>query len=583
MRFSQLFIPTLREAPKDADTLSAKLMFRAGMIRKIASGIYEWLPLGLRVLRKVEQIVREEMNVIGGQELWLPQVQPRELWEETGRWQLYGKELLRFKDRKGSDFCFAPTAEELITDLVRNEVRSYRELPLLFYQFGVKFRDEIRPRFGVMRAREFYMKDAYSFDGDEKDAEKTYEKVFEAYKKIFVRCGLKFRPVEAETGTIGGSFSHEFMVLAETGEEEIVSCECGYAANVERAECTHSSPSLVHSPQSLEEPKPLQEIATPNAYTVEDVAKLLKAPKEKFIKTMFYLADGKAVVALLRGDCELNEAKLARALSAQLIEKMSEEEYAALADCAVGFAGPQGLSERCKRRSPDCKIIADFLVKDIVNGISGANKKHFHAVNINLGRDYQPDFFADLRKIRQGDFCPRCWKNGSAKKLSFSRGIEVGHTFKLGTQYSEAMGAKFLDEKGNSLPYRMGCYGIGVSRIVAAAIEQSHDENGIIWQSREMAPFQVVIVPVNFSESKTREMSGKIYQELLSSGIDCLWDDRNERAGVKFKDADLLGIPLRLTVSEKTLEKNQVEIKERTKSKPQMLSLPSVTETLKKL
>jgi len=548
MRYSQFLIPTLRDAPKDADTISAKLMFRSGMIRKIASGLYDWLPLGLRVLKTVERIVREEMNAVGGMEVWLPLVQPKELWEETGRWKVYGKELLRFKDRKGSEFCFAPTAEEVITDLVRKDVRSYRQLPIMLYQFASKFRDEIRPRFGVMRAREFYMKDAYSFHAGDSDAQKYYSRVYDAYAKIFTRCGLKFRPVEADTGAIGGSSSHEFMVLADTGEEEIVSCECGYGANVERAEC------VLNGEKTDAKQEPLEEFPTPGKFTVDDISKLINQPKDKFIKTMFYLADGVPVVALIRGDCEINEAKLTRHLGTQLLVKMTEDDYTKLAECAVGFAGPVGLKEKCSKMNPKSVLIADPLLNTVVNGVSGANKKDVHVKNINLGRDYNPDKFADLRKVRKDDECPRCAKNGKKNKLKFSRGIEVGHTFNLGTKYSSAMKAFYLDEAGKSNPFVMGCYGIGVSRIVAAAIEQNNDANGVIW-TKELAPFQTVVIPVNYEEPATKEWSDKVYTALKEAGIEVLLDDRPERAGIKFKDADLIGIPLRVTVSERGLAK----------------------------
>ena len=555
MKFSQMLIPTLREAPRDADTVSAKLMIRSGMIRKLAAGLFEWLPLGLRVLKNVERIVREEMNSINGQEVWLPHVQPRELWEETGRWQVYGKELLRIKDRKNSDFCFAPTAEEVITDLIRRDVRSYRQLPVMCYQFGTKFRDEIRPRFGVMRAREFYMKDAYSFHADEKDAEQYYAKVYDAYCRIFKRCGFDFRPVEADTGAIGGSFSHEFMVIADTGEEEIASCECGYAANVERAEC------LPPEPVALTEPElPLEDVHTPNAWTVEDVSALMGLPKEKFIKTMFYLLDGVPAVALMRGDSELNEAKLLRAFGAKTMEKMSEEGYSKLAGCDVGYAGPVKLKERCGEHDSRSRIAADHLVKNIVNGASGANKKDYHTKNVNPGRDFEPDSYMDIRKAVQGDICPRCGANGKRSVMKFSRGIEVGHTFKLGTKYSDAMKAVYLDEAGQSHSFIMGCYGIGVSRVVAASIEQQNDANGIIW-GKEIAPFQAIIIPVKYEEPKTREWTDSIYDELKRAGIETIVDDRPERAGVKFKDADLIGIPLRITIGEKGLEKGTVEVK----------------------
>jgi len=543
MKLSKYLIPTLKEVPSDADTISAKLMLRAGMIRKVASGIYEWLPVGLRVLKKVESIIREEMNSVDGQEVWLPHIQPKSLWKETGRWAFYGKELLRIKDRKNNEFCFGPTAEEVITDLVRREVRSYRELPIMLYQFGTKFRDEIRPRFGVMRAREFYMKDAYSFHADEKCAEDYYSKVFEAYKKAFKRCGLKFREVEADPGTIGGSYSHEFMVLADTGEETMVSCGCGYGANIERAECKDES-----GDDGKEKPRELKDVPTPGAWTVDDVAKLLKEPKEKFIKTLFFLAGKDPVVALVRGDEELNESKLRRFLKCESLEKADNKTYEKIAGCEVGYAGPVGLKAR---------IIADFGVKSITNGISGANKKDKHTININIGRDYKPETFADLRMIKEGDNCPKC-----GAKLIFSKGIEVGHTFKLGLKYSKSMDATFLDKEGKKRNFVMGCYGIGVSRIVAAAIEQSYDEFGIIWP-KPIAPFNVILIPINYSDAKTKQTSDELYKELTEEGIGVLFDDRDVRAGVKFKDADLLGIPLRVTISEKKMAKGVIELKER--------------------
>ncbi len=568
-------MPTLRDVPKDADTVSAKLMLRSGMIRKLAAGLYDWLPLGLRILKKVEGIVREEMNSIDGQEVWLPHVQPKELWEETGRWGVYGKELLRFKDRKNSEFCFAPTAEEVITDLVRRDVRSYRQLPLMVYQFGTKFRDEIRPRFGIMRAREFYMKDGYSFHADEKDAEVYYSKVLEAYSNIFRRCGLNFRPVEAESGAIGGSFSHEFMVMAETGEEEIVTCpSCNYAANLERAECL---PVQSIAPQETQ--LALEEVSTPGTYTVDDVAKLLKEPKEKFIKTLFFKADEIPVVALVRGDTDLNLPKLARVLGAKTIFKMSEEEYARFAGCDVGFAGPQGLKEKARQKDPKFKLVADHLIKSVVNGISGANLKDSHSKNLNGPRDFEPDLFADLRNAIRGDFCPRCGAKGQKSVLNFSRGIEVGHTFKLGTKYSASMKAEYLDEAGKSRPFVMGCYGIGVSRVVAAAIEQNHDDNGMMWR-KELAPFQVVLIPVKLDDAKTLEWSKSIYNDLTRAGIEVLLDDREERAGVKFKDADLIGIPVKITLGEKGLSQNQAEIKTRNSAQAEFIPLDSIVSEI---
>ena len=542
MRLSRYLLPTLKELPSDADTPSARLMLRSGMIRKVASGLYEWLPFGLRALRNVERIVREEMDAAGGQEVWLPTLQPKELWMESGRWQAYGKEMMRLKDRKDGEFCLAPTAEEVITDLVRREVRSYRELPMLLYQFGEKFRDEIRPRFGVMRAREFYMKDAYSFHADEVDLEKTYRAVFAAYERVFTRCGLKFRPVEAQTGAIGGNFSHEFMVLAETGEETIAACdECGYAANVERAECL--APAA-----DGETPRPMEEVDTPGLGAVADVAKFLNLPESKFLKTQVYVADDKPVIALLRGDTELNEAKLQKVLEARVLYRAGDDVYRSVAGCDVGYAGPQGRS---------VPVIVDLAAAAVVNGVSGANKNGRHVKNVNAPRDYTAARVADLRLVRESDPCPRC-----GKRLSFFKGIEVGHTFKLGTKYSQAMGAGYLTEKGAKTPFQMGCYGIGVSRVVAAALEQCHDDNGIVWPEA-IAPFDVAILPLNVSEPRLMETAERREKELTARGFQVLLDDRDQRAGVKFKDADLLGLPWRVTVGEKKLAVGQVEIKRR--------------------
>ncbi|MEW6041734.1 MAG: proline--tRNA ligase, partial [Elusimicrobiota bacterium] len=431
MKLSKFFLPTLKEVPSEADTISNQLMIRSGMIRKLASGIYEWLPLGLRVLKKAEQIVREEMNRIGGQEVWLPLLLPKELWEETGRWSLYGKELFRLKDRKEGEFCLGPTHEEAITDIVRKEVRSYRELPLMLYQFGTKFRDEIRPRFGVMRAKEFYMKDAYSFHALEKDAEDYYKEVFEAYSRICQRCGFKFRAVEAATGAIGGKYSHEFMVIADTGEEEIAWCDCGYASNVEKAECARvNRPSRSYD---AEEPGKLQEVHTPGMRTVAEVGEFLKAPPEKFIKTLIYVAAGKPVAALIRGNCEINESKLKEVIGTQDLTLADEQIIEKVTGAPVGFAGPVNL----QLAPSDFRLIADYSVETIINAISGANKKDYHLKNINIARDYQPDEIVDIRKIKEDDVCPRC--NNSNSKINFSRGIEVGHTFKLGMKYSKSM------------------------------------------------------------------------------------------------------------------------------------------------
>lgn len=547
MLLSKYLLPTLKEIPREAEIPSHQLMIRSGIMRQLASGIYEWLPLGLRVLHKVENIIREEMDSIGAQEISLPAMQPRELWEESGRWDFYGKELIRLKDRNRRDFCLGPTHEEVITDLVRREVRSYKELPLLLYQFQTKFRDEIRPRFGVIRAREFYMKDAYSFDATDKNAETSYNNVFETYSRIFQRCGLKFRSVEAQTGAIGGAFSHEFMVIADTGEEIIVSCKCGYAANLEKAEGV--PPAKVDGKAGKRSGlKELEEVETKNMKTVEKVGKFLKEKPDKFIKTLVYKTNGECVIVMVRGDHEVNESKVKSCLGVNEIFLADEKTIKEVTGAPLGFAGPVGLKIKCK-------LLADYSVDGIVNGVTGANKKDYHLKNVNINRDYRVDEILDLRTAKEGDVCPKC-----GKTLEFSRGIEVGHTFKLGTKYSKTLRATFLDKDGKEKYFVMGCYGIGVSRIVAAAIEQGHDQNGIIW-SLPIAPFQVLILPVNYEHEKIRAISNRIYEQLESAGYEVLMDDRDERAGVKFKDADLIGIPIRVTVGEKTLANNIVEVK----------------------
>lgn len=545
MKISEFYLPTLREAPSECDTISSQLMFRSGMIRKLSGGIYSWLPLGLRTLKKVEQIIREEMNAVGGLEVWLPHLLPREIWEETGRWGLYGKELFRLKDRKNADFCLSPTAEEVITSLVKDELRSYKQLPKMFYQFGTKFRDEIRPRFGVIRAREFYMKDAYSFHKDEQDAEEYYKKIFDAYCKVFERCGLKFVAVEAATGAIGGKFSHEFMVVKEDdksfiGEETIVFCkECGYSANIEKAECIY-----IDEKQNREKNK-LEEVYTPNLKTVEEVSNFLKEPKEKFIKTLVYLTDEKEVfVVLVRGDYEINENKLKNVLGKNEIKLADSETVEKIFGVQVGFLGPVGL-----KLSQKVRIIADKSVVYIMNGISGANKIDYHIKNINYDIDFKADIVADIRNITQNDICPKCKAKNT---LKFSKGIEVGHTFKLGIKYSKSMEAKFLNAENKEQYFIMGCYGIGVSRIVAAAIEQNHDEDGIIWYP-SIAPFLVYLLPIDYKDKEIKQVTDNLYELMIKNNIEVLLDDRDERPGVKFKDADLIGIPIRITISKKLL------------------------------
>ena len=546
MYFSKAFIPTLKETPSDLDNISAKYMVRSGMIRKLGSGLFEILPLGLKTLMNVINIIREEMNSIDGQEVKLPLILPKELWIETGRWNVYGKELFRLKDRKNAEFCLAPTAEEAITDLARSFIKSYKQLPIMLYQFGIKFRDEIRPRFGVMRAREFLMKDAYSFHTNEADLEIYYKKVYEAYERICKRCGFKYRVVEAASGAIGGNFSHEFMVLADTGEEEIAWCNCGYGANSEKAECL----DMVYE-KSNEIKQDMQVIDTPNVGTIEDVSKFLNSSVQRFIKTIIYIADKKPIAVLVRGDFEINEIKLQSLIGCEELELASQEIVEEVTGAKVGFAGPINLRKQVK-------IYADYSVINVVNGIVGANKTDAHIKNVNYNKDYKADVIADLRKVVHGDICPRCKK----EKLQFSRGIEIGHIFKLGTKYSKSMKATYLDASGKENFMVMGCYGIGVTRILAATIEQSYDENGIIWPVA-IAPFKVSIIPVDFKDEKTKEVAEKIYKQLKDLRIDVLLDDRDERVGIKFKDADLIGIPFRITISRKTLVDDVVEFKKR--------------------
>ena len=547
MRYSQYLLPTLKEVPAEAEVPSHQLMFRAGMIRKLAAGIYSYLPFGLRAIRKVEGIIREEMNRAGAIEVLLPFVQPAELWQESHRWDEYGKELARLKDRHNRDCCLGPTHEEVITDIARREIRSYRQMPVNLYQIQTKFRDEIRPRFGVMRAREFIMKDAYSFDADDKGVDISYQKMFEAYMRIFTRCGLLFKAVEAETGTIGGHFSHEFMVLAETGEETIVSCtQCSYAANIEKADFKRIERD--DPVRNGAEMKPLDKVLTPDQRTVEDVTRYLHVEAKDLVKTLIFETDKGCVAALVRGDHEISEKKLKAALGTDNLQLASEATVEEITRAPKGFAGPVGISVR---------MIADHDVRNMVNFITGANEKDAHLIQVNVGRDFQVSQFADLRRFVQGDPCPRC--GGETRT---DKGIEVGHTFKLGTKYSRAMNARFTDEQGNEREFVMGCYGIGVGRTVAAAIEQSYDRDGIIFPM-PIAPFQVLLLPVNIKSELLQKKAEDLYSMLLKEGVEVLYDDREETPGVKFKDADLIGIPLRITLGEKNLKKGVVEIKRR--------------------
>lgn len=544
MRATQLYAPTLRQTPAEAEVISQQLMLRAGMIRKAAGGVYTYLPLAWRTLRKIEAIIREEMDTVGGQELSMPIMQPAELWHETGRWDIFGEEMFRFKDRHGRDFCLGPTHEELITSLICNEVRSYRQLPLMLYQIQNKYRDEIRPRFGLMRGREFIMQDLYSFDKDEAGLDVSYKKMYDAYTNIFTRCGLDFRPVEADSGAIGGGHTHEFTVLAEAGESEIVYCsECDYAANDEKAE-------LLPIKAAEEEMLPLEIMDTPNTKTIELVADYLKVPVEKTIKAVIYQNEKDEVIcAFVRGDHEVNDVKLQNAVQAINLRMADESAICAIGGVA-GFMSPIGLAK-------EAIVIADATVMEMCNAVAGANQVDRHYKNVNPKRDFKNVIVADLRLMKEGDPCPHC-----GKPVRMTRGIEAGQVFKLGTKYSEALHATFLDENGREHPLVMGCYGIGVSRTMAAAVEQHNDEQGIIWP-RSIAPYEVVVVPINAKNEAQFSLAEEIYCELQAAHVDVLLDDRKERAGVKFKDADLIGYPMRITVGPKAVEENQIEVKVR--------------------
>jgi len=562
MRYSNYFLPTHKEIPAEAEVISHQLMIRGGMIRKLTSGIYTYLPAGLRAIRKVEQIIREEMNRSGAIELLMPAIQPAELWQESGRWDYYGHELLRFRDRHNRDVCFGPTHEEVITDLVRKEIHSYKQMPVNFYQIQTKFRDEIRPRFGLMRGREFVMKDAYSFDVDEEGAQHSYELMYDTYARIFQRCGLRFRPVEADTGAIGGSFSHEFMVLADTGEDQLVNCiKCDYAANLERAEVRIADQPLSPASDNM---KSLEEVYTPNIRTIEEVTSFLSVSPDQLIKTLILTADEEVVAVLIRGDHELNEVKLKNFLDAKHVELADPNLVAETTGAPMGFAGPVGLT---------IKMVADHAIRGMKNFVTGGNKKDFHLKNVNLGRDFELLRFGDLRVITPHDSCPRC-----GGEIRFGRGIEVGHIFMLGTKYSHALKALFLDEHGKERPIIMGCYGIGVGRTVAAAIEQNHDDHGIVFPI-PVSPFEVTILPLQMHETAVVETAEKIYAELEGSGVDVILDDRDERPGVKFNDADLIGTPVRVTVGLRGVKGGQVEMKLRAESESRDLPIkdaPSV-------
>ena len=548
MLASKLYAPTLREVPSDADVVSQQLMLRAGFMRKVANGLYSFLPLGWRSIKKIEAIICEEMDRSGAQEIMMPILQPAEIWKESGRWNAYGAEMMRINDRHDVEYCLGPTHEEMITTLVKNEINSYRQLPVNLYQIQSKFRDERRPRYGLMRSREFIMKDGYSFDIDDAAADVSYKTMYDAYSRIFTRCGLTFRPVEADSGAIGGSNTHEFMAIAEAGEADIIHCSaCDYAANIEIGK-----PGIMKQvEEALQE---LEVVDTPQASTIEAVAEMLNLPLEKTIKAVVYAIEDKVILAMVRGDHDVNEVAVQHAVNGSVEPEMATPEQLEKVGLTAGFISPVGL-----KQTDDFAIVVDESVMETYNVCGGANKADAHYININPKRDFNTEdiIVAPIRLITNEDVCPECHS-----PLEYSKGIEVGQVFKLGTKYSESLQATYLDQNGRPNAMVMGCYGIGVSRTLAATIEQYHDENGIIWP-RAIAPFEVVIVPINAKDEALMSTSTSIYDTLLNNKVDVLLDDRKDRAGVKFKDADLIGYPLRITVSKNTLESNEVEIRVR--------------------
>ena len=567
MKMSRLLAPTLREDPTEAEIVSHKLMLRAGLIRKLTSGVYTYLPLGWRIIHNIEQIVRHEMDNAGALEVKLPAILPSELWKETGRWDVYGHELFRLTDRHEREFCLGPTHEEVITDLVRTNVKSYKELPINLYQIQTKYRDEIRPRFGVMRSREFIMKDAYSFDKDEAGLEKSYKIMYEAYNRIFDKCGLKYKVVHADPGPIGGGFSQEYMVLSPTGEDEIMHCDkCDYAASKEMAEvkkCEVRSEKVeVNTPK-------IEKVKTPNVKTIEELEKFLKISQEGMIKTLLYKAGEKIVAVLIRGDHQLNESRLKMILGREDIEMADAAAVEKITGAPVGFAGPVGLK--------GVKIYADKAVTEIEDGATGANENDTHLIHVKYGRDYKADEIDNLRLAKVGDPCPKC--GGS---LVMTRGIEVGHIFKLGTKYSLKMKANYLGEDGKEKPYIMGCYGIGVSRIAGAVIEQNNDNFGIKWPL-SLAPYKVAVVPVNMKEAEQSKTAEMIYEGLSKKGVDVILDDRESSIGVKLKDMDLIGFPIKVVIGPKSLAEGKVEIKTRADGNTQSIEINKAVDKLVEL
>ncbi|MCX7944488.1 MAG: proline--tRNA ligase [Deltaproteobacteria bacterium] len=565
MRISKYMFHTYKEIPSDAQVVSHQLMVRSGMIKKLSAGIYTYMPMLLRTIRKIEGIIREEMNKSGAIELLMPMVLPAELWIESGRWSYYGAELLRFKDRKGADFCLGPTHEEIITDIARQELKSYKDLPKNLYQIQTKFRDEARPRFGLMRGREFLMKDAYSFHTTEEDAKREYWNMYETYVRIFKRCGLKFRAVSAATGNIGGTLSHEFQVLADSGEDEILACnQCDYAANVEMAAC-----HFVENP-SVESSNKYTEVETPNKRTVEEVCRFLDVIPSRLIKTILYIADGKPYAFLVRGDFDINESKVKALLKCDELRLANDKEIVDITKAPVGFAGPIGLG---------IDIFADYSVKGLSGAVVGANKADTHLKGVNVERDIKDiKGFYDIRFAKPGEICPQCRK-GIYERF---RGIEVGQIFYLGTKYSARMNAEFLDRDGQKKPMIMGCYGIGIGRTAAAAIEQYHDKDGIIWPM-PIAPFEVHLMCIGTDSEEVVRRGEELYKKLLSLNVEVLFDDRDERPGVLFKDADLIGIPIRVSVSKKSIEKGGVEVKLRREKASQIVPFERFADDIKRL
>lgn len=538
MRLSKYLLPTLREVPSEAEIPSHQLMMRAGLIRKLASGVYSYLPLGLKTLKKIENIVRESMDSHEAQELLMSAILPKEYFEVSGRWKVFGPEMFRLKDRADRDFCLGPTHEEIFTDTVKNTIKSYKQLPVTLYQIQTKYRDERRPRFGVIRSREFIMKDAYSFDRDESGLDVSYKNMYDAYKEAFDKMGLEYLIVDADSGAMGGSGSQEFMVKSEVGEDTIAYCSCGFCSNIEKAECV---PEAVHENDDMLD---MEKIYTPHSRTIEELTGFLNTTPDNFAKTLLYNADGKIVAVMVRGDREVNETKLANHLGCIDLELANPDDVVKTTGAAVGFAGPVGL---------DVEVIADNEIAHMKNFVVGANETEYHYKNVNINRDFTPDYIGDFRNIEVGNLCPKC-KN---ERIKTCRGIEVGHIFKLGTKYTDAMECTYLDENGKQQTPIMGCYGIGVSRCLAAVIEQNCDEGGIAWPV-SVAPYHVIVVPVNSKNERQAALAEDIYQKLLSAGIEVIIDDRAERAGVKFKDADLIGIPVRINVGKKA-EDGEVE------------------------